>query len=590
MPSWERALNRISEVGASLAAIKHALEPIIFDNHTNARNVAYIQVDRLDKLASKLSETGSLIKEIKDEHELQLQSLTRLYDAKLLKVTSEKNVEIDRLRKKLAGIEPTAEQPPAPVPGYPPKGDSETNDTPNERTARDLIDAGRSAFNECRYQTASQTFQQAQRLLDSFTPERRKRFNVDEIAYYFAACSAQDSALELAARKARLVRFTTTYRNSQHLHSSQQAHANHLLAQLHVQSGDLSSAEASANTSAVYTMKLPYEDQRRCEQHALAMRINDLKGDGEIVNAVLAKRIPSAWREWFKGKYAPLQPKGAKQAPSEPLSRPPEGIARAPTWSIPQLVEKVSPPTELHPNASTRESWLQELNIDVRADYRAAIARSDKGEVQKLLRANKTASGALHVAALFNEVEIAKILLEAGSNINATCRMVRLTENPARPDGWVYTLTPLHVAIGAHQREMVRFLKQQGASLGIPQRSSQDPHKAPMAPARFLLSKGWLRMSRCEDVKEVAATLDVLTAQPGPWDINARLNERERTKPKRTLMDFAKELDDGVFKKAVVDLLQRRGAVRGKLWKASRSVICIDTNATSTEPLVAHLK
>jgi len=562
MSSWQRTLTHLTEVSISLTAIKKALEPISFDSRTNAQNVAYVQVDALTRLAAKLSETGSLIKEIRDEHEGQLQRLTGVYEVKLLKVTTEKDVEIEKLKKKLAGLDPGFDQP-RPIPAVP-KADSETDDTPNERTARDLIAVGISAFNECRYETASRTFQQAQRLLDSFTPERQRWFNVDEVAYYLAACAAQDLKIELAERRARLVNFTTSYRNSQRLHSSQQAHANHLLAQLHVQSGDLSRAEASANTSAYYTMRLPDEDQRRCEQHALAMRINDLKGEGSVVNDVLAKRIPSAWREWFKGKYAPLQPKGAKQAPSEPLSRPPEGIARAPTWSIPQLVEKVSPPTELQPDAPIRESWLQELNIDVRADYRAAIARSDKGEVQKLLRANKSASGALHVAALFNEVEIAKILLEAGSNINATCRMVRLTENPNRPDGWAYTLTPLHVAIGAHQREMIRFLKGKGASLGVPQRSSQDPKKAPMAPARFLLSKGWLRMSRCEDVKEVAATLDVLTSEPGVWDINARLNEwTERMKRKRTLMDFAQELDDGVFRRAVVDLLQRRGAVRG---------------------------
>ena len=111
---------------------------------------------------------------------------------------------------------------------------------------------------------------------------------------------------------------------------------------------------------------------------------------------------------------------------------------------------------------------------------------------------------ALHFAALFGEIDMARRLLSSGFNINEA------------PYGYTTSLTPLKFAIGARQVDMVEFLIANGAKPSEPGSWS--------ILAGQLMNRSWLMKTMSDAKREyvpnrMIAILRILLKQG--WDVNA---------------------------------------------------------------------
>ena len=119
---------------------------------------------------------------------------------------------------------------------------------------------------------------------------------------------------------------------------------------------------------------------------------------------------------------------------------------------------------------------------------------------------------ALHFAALFGEIDMARRLLESSFNINEV------------PYGYTTNLTPLKFAIGARQVNMVEFLIANGAKPVEPDSWS--------TLAGQLMNSSWLMKTMSETEKEhvssrIIAILKILLKHG--WDVNAPIETTGRT-------------------------------------------------------------
>lgn len=110
---------------------------------------------------------------------------------------------------------------------------------------------------------------------------------------------------------------------------------------------------------------------------------------------------------------------------------------------------------------------------------------------------------ALHFAALFGEIDVARRLLASGFNVNEA------------PYGYSTSLTPLKFAIGARQVNMVEFLIANGAKPSEPDSWS--------TLAGQLMNRSWLKKTISEAEKEhvpnrIIAILNILLKHG--WDVN----------------------------------------------------------------------
>jgi len=119
---------------------------------------------------------------------------------------------------------------------------------------------------------------------------------------------------------------------------------------------------------------------------------------------------------------------------------------------------------------------------------------------------------ALHFAALFGEVDMARRLLDSNFNVNEI------------PFGYSTSLTPLHFAIGARQVDMVEFLVANGARPSEPDTWS--------TLAGQLMSRSWLVKTMSESEKEfvphrIIAIMSILLKQG--WNVNAPIEASGKT-------------------------------------------------------------
>jgi ankyrin repeat protein len=215
----------------------------------------------------------------------------------------------------------------------------------------------------------------------------------------------------------------------------------------------------------------------------------------------------------------------------------------------------------------TRRRWLEEFQLDqVNEAFRDAIIDSDERKVKDLIAAGNMPERSLHLAALFGEIEIARMLIESGRGVDEVCKIaklrqdVKLRRRQSRAGSYNIWVTPMHLAIGAQQQEMIRLLAQSGAKLGIsPTSKREDPERRATAPPRWLLSKEVLRLIEYREAQDVIQTVVSLTDVQ--WNINDRLDHEGRT-----ILDFAHKLEDkrSGFKSAVISGLQDLGARAGK--------------------------
>ncbi|CAN9115769.1 unnamed protein product [Alternaria alternata] len=165
----------------------------------------------------------------------------------------------------------------------------------------------------------------------------------------------------------------------------------------------------------------------------------------------------------------------------------------------------------------SRKEILNKVGCQPRDRAEEAVCDGDYGALMTTLnkkkgfwRSNVRKRGrtervtALHFAALFGEVDMARALIQAGFGVNEV------------PFGYSTTLTPLNFAIGARQVIMVDLLTMNGAVPASPDTWS--------TLAGQLMSRSWLMktMSEAEKhlvPKRITEIMDILLHRG--WDINA---------------------------------------------------------------------
>ncbi|KAM3417475.1 hypothetical protein BST61_g5719 [Cercospora zeina] len=143
-----------------------------------------------------------------------------------------------------------------------------------------------------------------------------------------------------------------------------------------------------------------------------------------------------------------------------------------------------------------------------------ALVHNDKPSVSRLLAASpQVGAPALHIAALFGDVDFAKSLLARGASVNEVCDA--RSEHSGRALNGV---TPMHLAIAAQRPDMIRFLRYAGGSFSAPRlRSGQRT----TAPPLWLVCCRFLNMFG-DDTAKVIGVLRLLK-QLG-WNKHNELN------------------------------------------------------------------
>jgi hypothetical protein len=195
------------------------------------------------------------------------------------------------------------------------------------------------------------------------------------------------------------------------------------------------------------------------------------------------------------------------------------GAPTAPTTAARDLEIKeqrqIQPPA-VPAKPLSRKDILEKVGCQPRDNIEEAVCKGDHAGLAKLLDKKKGfwRSGlrkhvrpervtALHFAALFGEVDMARRLIATNYNVNEI------------PFGYSTSLTPLHFALGARQLEMVRFLITNGASPVEPDTWS--------TLASQLMTRSWLLKTLSDSERDgvanrIIACLEVLLK--AGWQIN----------------------------------------------------------------------
>lgn len=164
----------------------------------------------------------------------------------------------------------------------------------------------------------------------------------------------------------------------------------------------------------------------------------------------------------------------------------------------------------------SRKAILEKVGCHPRDDIEEAVCKGDyaglakvldkkkgfwRGSLRKYVRPERIT--ALHFAALFGEVDIARRLLDADYNVNEV------------PFGYSTSLPPLHFALGARQVEMVQFLIANGAGPAGPDTWS--------TLASQLMTRSWLLKTLSDPDRDgvasrIIACFEVLLK--AGWQIN----------------------------------------------------------------------
>jgi tetratricopeptide (TPR) repeat protein len=231
-------------------------------------------------------------------------------------------------------------------------------------------------------------------------------------------------------------------------------------------------------------------------------------------------------------RYGPMAP--SSYAPSIAESTNTERYAPIQTYTPDQPTplrasESSQTPTSpsSHPQSQTlsRKAILEKVGCQPRDRIEEAVCASDLSTLTTLLakkkgfwrsslrkRVRPERVTALHFAALFGELEMARRLLDANFDVNVV------------PFGYTTSLTPLHFAIGARQVAMVDFLITNGA------RPSETDTWCSLASQ--LLSRSWLMktMSEADRDSTPARILGIMEIlQRNGWNINAPIDSTGKT-------------------------------------------------------------
>jgi ankyrin repeat protein/tetratricopeptide (TPR) repeat protein len=188
----------------------------------------------------------------------------------------------------------------------------------------------------------------------------------------------------------------------------------------------------------------------------------------------------------------------------------------------------IEPPQSLETSPAkplTRKQILEKVGCQPRDRLEEAVCTSDMPALTTLLAKKKSfwRSGlrkrvrpervtALHFAALFNEIDMARRLIDANFNVNEI------------PFGYTTSLSSLHFAIGARQVEMVEFLIASGAKPSEPDTWS--------TLAGQLMSRSWLMKTLSDTDRDTASSriLAIMTILlRSGWNLNEPIDASGKT-------------------------------------------------------------
>ncbi|GIZ47507.1 hypothetical protein CKM354_001059600 [Cercospora kikuchii] len=179
-----------------------------------------------------------------------------------------------------------------------------------------------------------------------------------------------------------------------------------------------------------------------------------------------------------------------------------------------------TPQTSKSFNVELRQARLLSLNLtstagsSISPSLQQALVHSDKQSASCLLAANaQVGAPALHMAALFGDVELAKFLIARGAAVNEPCDAQ--SEKPGRS---VHGVTPMHLAFATQNEEMIRYLHHTGGKFTRP----HFRHQRTTAPPLWLVSSRWLNMFG-EDAAKVVGVLKLLKYLG--WNTEDKLNK-----------------------------------------------------------------
>jgi tetratricopeptide (TPR) repeat protein len=227
-------------------------------------------------------------------------------------------------------------------------------------------------------------------------------------------------------------------------------------------------------------------------------------------------------------RHRPTEGYSPKHTPSRlcvvEASQPPE-LSRASIPTPLSIVAYTQPPDPPPSSPLTRKQILEKVGCQPRDRIEEAVCNSDMSALTTILSKKKSSwrfglrkrvrserVTALHFAALFNELAMARSLLDANFNVNEI------------PFGYTSSLSPLHFAIGARQVDMVDFLIANGAKPCEPETWS--------TLAGQLLSRSWLLKTLSGTDRETAssrilAIMSILLRSG--WDVNEAIDSSGRT-------------------------------------------------------------
>ncbi|CAK1366097.1 unnamed protein product [Cercospora beticola] len=179
------------------------------------------------------------------------------------------------------------------------------------------------------------------------------------------------------------------------------------------------------------------------------------------------------------------------------------------------------PQTSDSVNVELRQARLNSLNLTstkgstISQSLRKALVHSDKQRASCLLAADaQVGAPALHMAALFGDVELAKFLIARGAAVNEPC-----DAHSEKQGRFVHGVTPMHLAIATQNEKMIRYLHHTGGKFT----RLHLRHQRTTAPPLWLVSGRWLNMFG-EDTAKVVGVLKLL--KDLGWNKEDKLNRK----------------------------------------------------------------
>lgn len=335
-----------------------------------------------------------------------------------------------------------------------------------------------------------------------------KRAQLREIQYLLAICAFhQEPTTEAETALLEVTRLSQPSEPE----ALRICHARHLLCQLYLRRGHLSSALRHCEKAVRgYQKILGKQHNDYFDSLVLLTKTYQANGNDARASACL-HMLP----EKYRTKCQTQTPSNARWQQKVPLK----------PWKSPV-------PSSKRVDTKTRSEWLANLQIQLDNDLlRNAVFESDDAVVNRIISADPASVNrasnprpdgltALHLASLFNEMAIAETLINKGASIEAVCS--RSPDDLRRQD-YRGLFTPLDLACEFHQHDSIRLLVGRGASLKAYERGPRSYYTSLRKSAVAFVLNGLDIEDEFRKPQNVVATLETLLSLG--WNIDEEVED-----------------------------------------------------------------